>query len=264
MLMLVFLIYLPTAIAQKKNLSPKIQFDYALNLKVDFKQREAILKKNGEEPDVYEKALSFISGSVHAADITDIVEIGTTKYQINSTGTLNSTLNFALQGQKLIRQSSGIVTKNGLATLNYNEKRGNTGLLQAKVNTKTRQVVFESDSTQVGAESLNGNLLDLLSVMYNLIGHNISSKQSTYYVTDSKSLKRYTLNKAELWDFPFNGEKVKAFRYFKSTTNDDHTTLEIWLTEKENIPLRMVVGLGERYGATIQVDLKKIPVIFAN
>jgi hypothetical protein len=264
LIIFVFLIYLPAAIAQKKNLSPKIQFDYELRLKVDFKQREAILKKNGEVPDVYEKALSFISGTVHAADITDIVEIGPEKYQINSTGTLNSALNFALQGQKLMRQSSGVVTKNGLVTLNYNEKRGNTGLLQARVNTKTKQVIFESDRTQVGTETLNGNLLDLLSVMYNLMGHNPPAKQSTFNVTDSKSLKRYTLNKAEIWDFPFNGQKVKAFRYFKSTTKDDNSTLEIWLTEKENIPLRMVVGLGESYGATIQVDLKKIPTVFTN
>jgi hypothetical protein len=263
----IFFLFIPllqTALAQKQQLSPKIQFDYELSLKVDFKQREAILKKNGEELGVYEKALSMISGSVHAADITDIVEIGTSNYQINSIGTLNSTLNFALQGQKLIRQSSGIVTKNGLLTLNYSEKRGNTELLTAKVNSKTRQVAFESGSTKTGSETLNGNMLDLLSVMYNFIGQKTIAKQSTYLITDSKSIKRYTLNKAELWDFPFNGTKVKAFRYFKSTNHDDDATLEMWLTEKDNIPLRMVIGLGERYGATIQVDLKKVPSIFAN
>ena len=69
------------------------------------------------------------------------------------------------------------------------------------------------------------------------------------------------IHKGELWDFPFSGTKVKAYRYFKSATKDDSSTLEIWLTEKDNIPLRMVVGLGERYGATIQADLKSIPAI---
>ena len=243
----------------QKVFPPKIQFDYELRLKVDFKQREAFLKRSGEEPAIYEKALSIISGSVHAADITDIVEISGSKYQINSTGTLTSVLNFALQNQKLLRQSYGDVTKDGLSTLSYIEKRGNTEKLQAKLDNKANKVVFIKDKTETGSAPLAGNLLDFLNVMYTFVARNPPAARATYNVTDSKSLKQYTLNKAELWDFPFNGVKVKAYRYFKSATKDDSSTLEIWLTEKDNVPLRMVVGLGERYGATIQADLKAIP-----
>lgn len=249
------------ATAQQKSLPPKIQFDYELRLKVDFKQREAFLKKSGEEPAVYEKALSFVSGSVHAADISDIVEIGATKYQINSVGTLTSVLNLALSNQKLHRQSYGDVGKDSLSTVSYIEKRGNTERLQAKLDSKAGKVLFIKDKTETGSSPIVGNLLDLLNVMYMFVGRKPPSVRATYNVTDSKSLKQYTLNKGELWDFPFNGVKVKAFRYFKSATKDDSSTLEIWLTEKDNIPLRMVVGLGERYGATIQADLKNIPSI---
>ena len=245
----------------QKAFPPKIQFDYELSLKVDFKQREAFLKKSGEEPAVYEKALSIISGSFHAADIADIVEMSGSKYQINSTGTLASVLNFALQNQKLLRQSYGDVTKDGLSTLSYIEKRGNTERLQAKLDSKANKVIFIKDKTETGSAPIAGNLLDLLNVMYTFVGRKPPPTRATYNVTDSKSLKQYTLNKGELWDFPFNGTKVKAFRYFKSATKDDSSTLEIWLTEKDNIPLRMVVGLGERYGATIQADLKTIPVL---
>ena len=249
------------AMAQQKPLPPKIQFDYELHLKVDFKQREAFLKKSGEEPAVYEKALSFISGSVYAADISDIVEIGASKYQINSIGTLTSVLNLALSNQKLHRQSYGDVTKDVLSTVSYIEKRGNTERLQAKLDNKAGKVIFIKDKTETGSSPVNGNLLDLLNVMYTFVGRKPPPTRAIYNVTDSKSLKQYTLNKGELWDFPFNGVKVKAFRYFKSATKDDTSTLEIWLTEKDNIPLRMVIGLGERYGATIQADLKTIPTI---
>ena len=245
----------------QKAFPPKIQFDYELRLKVDFKQREAFLKRSGEEPAIYEKALSIISGSVHAADITDIVEMSGSKYQINSTGTLTSVLNFALQNQKLLRQSYGDVTKDGLVTLSYIEKRGNTERLQAKLDSKTNRVVFTKDKAETGSAPIVGNLLDLLNVMYTFVGRKPPAVKASYNITDSKSLKQYTLNKGELWDFPFNGTKVKAYRYFKSATKDDSSTLEIWLTEKDNIPLRMVVGLGERYGATIQADLKTIPTL---
>jgi len=232
-----------------------------LRLKVDLKQREAFLKKNGEEPAIYEKALSFISGSIHAADIIDIVEVSGSRYQINSTGTLTSVLNVALKSQKLIRQSYGNVTKDGLSTLSYIEKRGNTERLQAKLDSKANKVLFIKDKTEIGSAPIVGNLLDLLNVMYTFVGRKPPVAKAIYNVTDSKSLKQYTLSKGELWDFPFNGAKVKAYRYFKSATKDDSSTLEIWLTEKDNIPLRMVVGLGERYGATIQADLKSIPSI---
>lgn len=245
----------------QKQISSKMQFDYELRLKVDFKQREAFLKKSGEEPAVYEKALSFISGSVHAADITDIVEMTGTKYQINSTGTLTSILNFALQNQRLLRQSYGEATKDGLSTLSYIEKRGNTERLQAKLDAKSNKVLFIKDKAETGSAAITGNLLDLLNVMYTFVGRKPPPAKASYNITDSKSLKQYTLTKAELWDFPFNGIKVKAYRYFKSATKDDSSTLEIWLTEKDNIPLRMVVGLGERYGATIQADLKSIPAL---
>lgn len=253
--------FLAQLVFAENSFPPKIQFDYELSLKVDFKQREAFLKKNGEEPSVYEKPLSFISGSIHAANITDVVEMSGPKYQINSTGTLTSVLGVALQNQKLLRQSYGNVTKDGLSTLSYIEKRGNTERLQAKLDSKANKVIFIKDKTEIGSAPIAGNLLDLLNIMYTFVGRRAPPTQSTYNITDSKSLKRYTLNKGELWDFPFNGAKVKAYRYFKSTTKDDSATLEIWLTEKDNIPLRMVVGLGERYGATIQADLKTIPVL---
>jgi len=260
-LVLIALLPFGKIVFAQKLFPPKIQFDYELRLKVDFKQREAFLKKNGEEPAVYEKALSVISGSIHAADITDIVEMSGTKYQINSTGTLTSVLNLALQSQKLLRQSYGDVTKDGLSTLSYIEKRGNTERLQAKLDVKASKVIFFKDKTETGSAQITGGLLDLLNVMYTFVGRKSPSAQSTFNVTDSKSLKRYTLNRGELWDFPFNGAKVKALRYFKSVTKDDSSTLEIWLTEKDNIPLRMVVGLGERYGATIQADLKYLPTL---
>lgn len=245
----------------QKQLPQKIEFNYELRLKIDFKQREAFLKKNGEEPAIYEKALSVISGSVHAANITDVVEIEATKYQINSVGTLTSILNLALSNQRLTRQSYGEVSKDGLSTQSYIEKRGNTERLQAKLDSKANKVVFIKDKTETGSAPISGNLLDLLNVMYTFVGRKPPPTKATYNVTDSKSLKQYTLTKAELWDFPFNGAKVKAYRYFKSATKEDSSTLEIWLTEKDNIPLRMVVGLGERYGATIQADLKNIPAL---
>ena len=56
---------------------------------------------------------------------------------INSVGTLGAVLSTALSDQKLIRDSVGTVNKDGLLTNTYQEKRGNTDLLIAKVEKST-------------------------------------------------------------------------------------------------------------------------------
>jgi hypothetical protein len=101
--------------------------------------------------------------------------------------------------------------------------------------------------------------LDLLTVGYQFIGRDLPSKSIVLPVTDGRSLKTYTLVRGEPWEFPINGEKVKAIRFYKTTSKEDTATFEIWFSEKEHIPLRLVIGLNAQYGATIQVDLKKLP-----
>jgi hypothetical protein len=247
------------AFAADKPLPPKLQFDYAVSVTVDYKQREAYLKKNNESPQAYDAALKMMTGGLHAADITDIVEIGPAKYQINSTANLTSVLGAVIPNQTLYRLSYGDVTKDGLVTTSYVEKKGSAEQYQAKLDLRTKKVLFSKDRSKTGSADLNGNLLDLLNVAYTYLGRSPPAAQSLLNITDSKSLARYTLNRGESWDFPFNGSKIKAYRYFKSVTKDDSSTLQIWLSEKGNIPLRIVVGLNERYGATIQADLKALP-----
>jgi hypothetical protein len=99
----------------------------------------------------------------------------------------------------------------------------------------------------------------MLTVGYQFIGRDLPAKSIVLPVTDGRSLKNYTLVRGEAWEFPFEGTKVKAIRYYKTTSKDDSATFEVWFSEKEHAPLRSVIGLSDQYGATIQVDLKKIP-----
>ena len=75
----------------------------------------------------------MIKGSVSVATIMDKVDIGKDKYRISSSGTLGTVLSTVLQDQKLIRDSVGTIGVNGMLTNAYQEKRGNTELLIAKV-----------------------------------------------------------------------------------------------------------------------------------
>jgi len=116
-----------------------------------------------------------------------------------------------------------------------------------------------SRSPPDGAAPFTGQLFDMLSVGYQFIGRDLPTKSVVLPVTDGRSLKTYTLVRGEPWEFPFDGGKVKAVRYYKTTSKDDSATFEVWFSEKEHVPLRSVIGLNAQYGATIQVDLKQIP-----
>ena len=236
------------------------QFEYDLKVSADPAKRAAYLKQSGETPSPYEQAYSLIKGSVSVATVVDKVDIGKESYHINSTGTLGTVLSTILADQKLLRDSVGSIGKDGMLTNTYQEKRGNTELLIAKVDKSIVNFYKVSSRTSpVGSEPFSGRLYDMLSVGYQFIGRELPTKPLVLPVTDGRSLKTYTLVRGEAWDFPFDGGKVKAIRYYKTTSKDDTSTFEIWFSEKEHIPLRSVIGLSAQYGATIQVDLKKIP-----
>lgn len=239
-----------------------IQFEYDLKITADPAKRAAYLKQSGEAPSPYEQIFSLVKGSMQVATVVDKVDIKKDRYQISSIGTLAAALSTVLQGQSLIRESVGTVGPNGMVTNTYQEKRGNTELLIAKVEKNVLNFYkVSSRSAPVGTAPYAGRLLDMLNVGYQFIGRELPSKSVVLPVTDGRSLKNYTLVRGETWEFPFEGAKVKAVRYYKTTSKDDTATFEVWFSEKEHVPLRSVIGLNAQYGATIQVDLKKIPTI---
>jgi hypothetical protein len=247
--------------AQQTSISPiNAQFEYDLKITADPAKRAAYLKQSGEAPSAYEQVFSLVKGSMQVATIVDKVDIGKDKYRISSTGTLGTVLSAVLQDQKLIRDSVGTVGANGMLTNTYQEKRGNTELLIAKVEKSVLNFYKVSSRTPpVGSAPYAGRLLDMLTVGYQFIGRDLPSKSIVLPVTDGRSLKNYTLVRGEPWEFPFDGGKVKAIRHYKTTSKDDSATFEVWFSEKDHVPLRSVIGLSDQYGATIQVDLKKIP-----
>lgn len=259
---LLAVISLPSQSQQNPAVPINAQFEYDLKISADPGKRAAYLKQSGEAPSPYEQAYNLIKGSVSVATVVDKVDIRKDQYHINSTGTLGAVLSTVLQDQKLIRDSVGSISANGMLTNTYQEKRGNTELLIAKVDAPKNVVNFykvSSRTAPVGVAPYAGRLLDMLTVGYQFIGRDLPTKSIVLPVTDGRSVKSYTLVRGEAWEFPFDGTKVKAIRYYKTTSKDDSATFEVWFSEKEHVPLRSVIGLSDQYGATIQVDLKKIP-----
>jgi hypothetical protein len=221
----------------------------------------AYLKKNNEEPSPYEKVFTVLTGSVQVANVVDQVKFTQGTYQITSVGSLIAGMSTALGGQRLVRESQGSASSAGLMSGVYQEKRGNTDLLISRYEPPKKTITFFKGSfrSPTGSAPLEGQLIDLVNVGYQFIDRSLPTKPVTFQVSDARSVKRYTLVPAEVWEFPIDGKKIKAQRFYKTTSKDDTVTFEIWFSEGRNLPLRSVIGLSDRYGATIRVDLKKIP-----
>jgi hypothetical protein len=237
-----------------------LQFEYDLKITADPAKRAAYLKQSGEIPSPYEQVFNLVKGSMSVATVVDKVDLRKDQYRISSIGTLGAVLSTVLADQKLVRDSVGAITKEGFVTNTYQEKRGNTELLIARVEKSALNFYKVSSRTpSIGTASFTGRLYDMITVGYQFIGRDLPAKSIALPVTDGRSLKTYILVRGEAWEFPFDGDKVKAIRYYKATSKDDTATFEIWFSEKEHVPLRSVIGLNAQYGATIQVDLKKLP-----
>ena len=125
-----------------------VQFEYDLRITADPGKRAAYLKQSGEAPSVYDPVLNLIKGSMQVATVVDTVDIKKDRYHISSKGTLGSVLSTVLNNQTLIRDSVGTVTANGLLTNTYQEKRGNTDLLLAKVDAPKNLIQFYKVSSR--------------------------------------------------------------------------------------------------------------------
>jgi hypothetical protein len=240
-----------------------VNFEYELKLSVDASKRAAYLKKMNEQPSPYEKIFTVLSGTVQVANVVDQVKFTGGTYQITSVGNLIAVMSTALGGQRLVRESQGSLSSAGMASSVYQEKRGNTDLLISRYDPPKKTITFYKGSfrSPTGSTPLEGSLIDLVSVGYQFVDRPLPTKPVTYQVSDARSVKRYTLIPAEVWEFPIDGKKIKAQRFYKTTSKDDTATFEIWFSQGRNLPIRSVIGLSDLYGATIQVNLKRIPAI---
>ena len=92
---------------------------------------------------------------MQVATIVDKVDIRKDQYHINSIGTLGSVLATVLADQKLVRDSVGSVGPGGFLTNTYQEKRGNTDLLIAKVDAPKKVINFYKSSSRNPPTDIN-------------------------------------------------------------------------------------------------------------
>ena len=235
-----------------KKSASKIEYKYKLILKVDFKKREKILKANGEDSTIYDKALSLVKGDFHAANVIDIVEKDASKLKITSVISPVTMIGYVVGDKTLRRESLSNALKTGFISTSYSEKRGDSPKTTSRNDYKVMKSNFYNGTVLENTEKINQDMHDMLSVVYEGVGN---KNTQPFLVNNSKSNKLMVFEAAEVWDISIDGKKYKARRYFKKTTATDTASFEIWIDEQTKIPLRYQIGLSDKYGATMLFEL---------
>ena len=240
----------------KQPIPSSLQFNYKLFLKVDLKKREKILKANGEEPSIFDKALTLVSGDIHAANVVDTVEKKQGTLKITSIMSPTTLISYAVGDKAYRRESLSEWDKNAFRPNLYSEKRGDSVRTTSSFDYKKMNIEFFTGKKLERTEKINGEIADMLTIVY----ENLSNikKNKSFFINNSKTNKPINFDEAELWDFTVNGKKYKAKRYSKKVNKIDAATFDIWLDEETKIPLRYQIGLNDNYGVTMLFELDSV------
>ena len=257
---LIFFLHI-TAVAAKEEAVPAAtlgttQYTYKLSLIIDFKKREKILKANGEEPSVFDKALAKFSSAIHAADVVDTVDRKANQMKITSVTSPVGVLSVLVADQKYKRQSISAPDNGAYRTTFYYEERGDAPRTTSVLDYKKQSAIFYTGSKVDSTEKLSGDTQDMLNVLYEGVGR--KKAVADIWINSSKGLQKMQFTPAEIWDIPVGDKKLKARRYAKRVDKNDTATFEIWIDEASKMPVRYQIGLAENYGATILVELQGV------
>ena len=232
------------------------QYTYKLSLLIDFKKREKILKASGEEPSVFDTALSKFSSAIHAADVVDTVERKANQLKITSITSPVGALSVLVADKKYKRQSISVPENGVYRTTFYYEERGDGPRTTSVLDYKKQSAIFYTGSKIDSNEKLSGDTQDMLSVLYEGVGR--KKTVADFWINSSRGLQKMQFTPAEIWDIPVGDKKLKARRYAKRVDKNDSATFEIWIDEASKMPVRYQIGLNENYGATILVELQGV------
>lgn len=248
-LMLVFVSFSKTVFAAG---AQKFLVNYEANLTIDSKRAS----NTGLSQGVISALTGIMGGSISIAHVKDTVSISKDFYQIQSSGTLGSVLGMFMSGS-LERTSVGSISGGTLNTLRYVDVRGSNPALITLIDEKTKTVFFYEGKRLTGRVAFQSKPQDVLSLSYAFIGH-IPTQPFSVALSDGKSIKLATFDvKSESLTVPSG--QWKATKITRRISSLEDASVEFWLRSTDGAPLRMRIGMNQRYGATLDLRSTQIP-----
>lgn len=204
--------------------------------------------------------MSLLGGSVSAGTIDDVVSISETAYTITSSGKAKRILAALLGGDTLARRSEGAVGGGYLASQKFSEARGSKRRLAVNTDYSKRTATYFKNGGQTKVEAVNHRIADSASMPYLFLRQPLPQTPITIAATDGKSTKEFILKPSD--DMVQIGkDQVAAVHLTRVFRHGDDASLDLWLRKEDGMPLRLRVGLDEKYGVVLEQTLRELPPI---
>lgn len=197
-----------------------------------------------------------MGGSVSIANIEDTVSFSKGAYRIESKGTLGQALSTFITGD-LVRHSFGNITGGKLNTLQYVDTRPGIPQLTTQVNEKKKTITFYDGQKLIQRIPYQANIHDVLSLPYVFIGR-LPAKPVTVSFSDGKSIKQATFDVQKV-PLRLPSGQWEAVKLTRRIVSSDDASAEYWLRATDGIPLRIRIGMKQRYGAVLDMKATKVP-----
>lgn len=152
---------------------------------------------------------------------------------------------------KVRRLSEGSLTKNGWLGHRMLEQRGTrSDILEARLSPKRDRITFLRNQKTVEENRVDGLVTDLMSLPYLWMGRPVQAKPLTISVFDAKKLHPKQTFVASRMEIIFNKSRVNVVQFQLKRTTSADASLVLWIREADGVPLRVELGLAEKYGVS--------------
>jgi hypothetical protein len=228
----------------------KFSVSYSANLTLDEKQANLT--------GMSKTMVSALSGkAVTIADVTDTVTLTKNTYHIQSTGTLKTILAMFVSKGTFVRVSDGQISDSTLNTLRYVDIRASNPPLTTLIDEKNSNILFYNGKTKTATTPYKNKIRDVLSVGYSFIGK-LPTSAFTTTLADGKSIKQAVFDVSkETLALPTG--KTDTIKLTRRLASKGDASVEYWLRASDGLPLRMRIGMNERYGVILDMIATTIP-----
>lgn len=200
----------------------------------------------------------IFGGSVGVASVTDKVNFTKDSYTIESVATAGSVVSMLSNGNNsFVRTSKGSIAGNSLNSLQYVDIRGKQPPIVALVNPAKTQWSFVQNKQVFGRSPYKAGAQDITSLMYTFIGR-VPSAPFTTQVVDGKGIKTASFGviKESVTVPSGKWDAVKLTRVNKSSGD---AAIDLWLRASDGVPVRLRVGMNEKYGVLLDFKSTQVP-----
>jgi hypothetical protein len=239
----IFLI-LPVSASTLQNTFRELNIEYGLIIQ---------LNPNKDSSATTKLAAKVVGSEIRFENFTHKIKSDGKIYTLFSSIEIPKAISLVSSLDKIIRQSSGIVTNGGLQGLIISEKRGSKMDLNATSYLPSKKkVTFLKNNQFVKELQIEGNVTDMNSLPYLWVDSKFIPNAISINLLDAKKIYKTDFI-SKKGTFVVNNQRVPIIQFTKVKKDKEDSELTITVREIDGYPVRIDFGLSAKEGVKMSI-----------